>query len=307
MFRGAFQFGHEDPLETVSRWLQGPLAIFALWLLGFLVVGVLAGLAGPLLLNAGRPVFRLKLDLSRLDPVAGIGRMFSVRNLFALAKGLAVTILLAAVALVYFYGAFDSLLLAPTASLSGAMTRLASLVGQGVLWIMAAVAAIALMDTAFQMSSFRREMRMTYQELRDELKESEGSPEVRQRLRSLQRSRATRRTMAAVEQADVLIVNPTHYAVALKYQIDTMAAPIVVAKGADEVALRMRSMALSSAVPVAQAPSLARWLTARVDVGEPIPPTAYAVVARVLAWAYEAKARPESSIPLDSSAGDSLE
>jgi flagellar biosynthetic protein FlhB len=172
---------------------------------------------------------------------------------------------------------------------------------------MAAVAAIALMDTAFQMSSFRREMRMTYQELRDELKESEGSPEVRQRLRSLQRSRATRRTMAAVEQADVLIVNPTHYAVALKYQIDTMAAPIVVAKGADEVALRMRSMALSSAVPVAQAPSLARWLTARVDVGEPIPPTAYAVVARVLAWAYEAKARPESSIPLDSSAGDSLE
>jgi flagellar biosynthesis protein FlhB len=304
----ALRFDSEDPLQAAQRWVGDALVGFSWWMAGVLVLAAISGLLGALLLNSGRPVFKLRFDPSRLDPIAGIGRMFSVRNLFALGKGVLVTILLSGVAFTYLYASADHLLLAPTASLSAAMARMGALIGFGALWIVAAVAAIALIDTAFQLTTFRRELRMTYQEMRDEIKETEGSPEVRQRIRMLQRSAARRRMMSAVEKADVLVVNPTHYAVALRYRSDSMVAPLVVAVGVDQVALRMRAVATDALVPVAEFPALARWLVSHVEIGQSIPPVAYAVVARVLAWAYDTQSGPGSRVDMPAiEGGDFLE
>ena len=172
------------------------------------------------------------------------------------------------------------------------------LLGEGLLWLLAVVLVVAAVDAAFQWLSFRREMRMSLQEMKDESKESEGSPEMRARIRSLQRNVSRRRMMAAVEQADVVVVNPTHYAVALRYDTDRMDAPMVIAKGTDEVALRIRAVASSHGIPVAESPALARWLSAQVELGAPVPPGIYSVVAQLMAWAYAIRAGTDHQVRL---------
>jgi flagellar biosynthetic protein FlhB len=121
------------------------------------------------------------------------------------------------------------------------------------------------------------------------MKESEGSPEVRQRLRQRQRHSASARMMAAIERADVVLANPEHYSVALRYDIKTMAAPIVIAKGADQIALRIQEIAREHDVPIAQIPPLARYLYSQLEIGEAIPMSLFEAIARILAWAYDVK------------------
>jgi flagellar biosynthetic protein FlhB len=135
-------------------------------------------------------------------------------------------------------------------------------------------------------------MKMSIQELRDELKESEGNPELKGRIRQKQREMARSRMIAAVEKADVVVMNPTHIAVALRYEADKMAAPVVVAKGHDNFALRIRDVAKEHQVPVTESPVLARALDGAVKVGASIPEPLYRAVAALIAWAYEVKAEP---------------
>jgi flagellar biosynthetic protein FlhB len=130
-------------------------------------------------------------------------------------------------------------------------------------------------------------MRMSYQEMQEELKESEGSPEVRARLRQRQRQLATSRMMSSIEKADVILVNPEHYAVALRYDQSKMLAPVVVAKGTDELALKIQQIAREFSVPIARIPPLARLMHQRMRVGEAVPAALFEAVAKVLAWAYE--------------------
>jgi len=130
---------------------------------------------------------------------------------------------------------------------------------------------------------------MSPEELKQELKESEGSPELRARLRQRQRQIASSRMMAAIERADVVLANPEHYAVAIRYDPDKMLAPIVLAKGADAIALRIRELAAEHQVPIAQIPPLARYLFNQLDIGEAIPAPLFEAIAMVLAWAYEVK------------------
>ena len=280
----------EDPLQHLERWANGPLLAFCAWLLGFMALAAVFGALAPLALAKFQPVFALRFDPSRLDPLAGLGRMFSGRNLFALIKGVLVTVAVILVGAGYFLLQRDSLLLPPSAALPAAVARLASVLGNGLLWLLAVVLVVAVADAAFEWLTFRNELRMSLQDMKDENKESEGSPEIRARLRSLQRDTSRRRMMSAVEKADVVVVNPTHYAVALRYDTDRMAAPTVIAKGTDEVALRIRELARKHDIPLAESPMLARWLTAHVELGAAVPPGLYGVIAQLMAWALATRA-----------------
>ncbi len=295
----ALRWSPQDaPLVHLARWASGPLVDFVLWLGGLLAVALLVGALGPLALARFQPVLAFKVDFGRLDPVAGLGRMFSGRNLFALAKGVVVTVLVLGFGVGYFLLQRDGLMLSPGAAVTAAVQRMLQVLGVGLLWLLAVVLLVAVVDAAFQWLSFRREMRMTLQETKDESKESEGSPEMRARIRNMQRNVSRRRMMAAVEQADVVVVNPTHYAVALRYDTERMDAPMVIAKGTDEVALRIRALAGSHDIPVAESPALARWLSAHVELGAPVPPGVYSVVAQLLAWAYAIRTGTDRQVRL---------
>lgn len=295
---GALRFtAGEDPLEHLKRWASGPLLAFGFLVGVFLLAAGALGALAPLALTRLQPVFVPKFDLSRLDPIAGLGRMFSAQNLFALAKGVVVTLVVLAVGLGYFLLRRDSLMLTPSASVEAAVVQLGRVLGGGLQWLLAVVLLIAIADASFQWFDFRRQMRMSLQDMKDENKESEGSPENRARMRSMQRDASRRRMMAAVEKADVLVVNPTHYAVALRYDQGRMEAPVVVAKGSDEVALRMRDIAATHQVPLAESPLLARWLSANVELGAAVPPRLYAVVAQLLAWAYASRTGGPQDLP----------
>ena len=288
----------EDPLQHLERWARGPLLEFSAWLLGFMALAAALGALAPMALAKFQPVFALRFDLSRLDPVAGLGRMFSGRNLFALVKGVVVTGAVILVGAGYFLLQRDSLMLPPSAAMPAAVARLATVLGNGLLWLLAVVLIVAAVDAAFQWLTFRKEMRMSMQDMKDESKESEGSPEIRARLRALQRDASRRRMMSAVEKADVVVVNPTHYAVALRYDTDRMDAPTVVAKGTDEVALRIRELARTHDIPLAESPMLARWLTAHVELGAAVPPGLYGVIAQLMAWALATRAGGGGTISL---------
>jgi flagellar biosynthetic protein FlhB len=159
----------------------------------------------------------------------------------------------------------------------------------GFLLLMAPLLLIAIGDGLFQWFNFRKEIRMSPEEMKQEMKESEGSPEVRQRLRQRQRQIASSRMMSAIERADVVLANPEHYSVALRYDIQTMSAPIVIAKGADQIALRIQEVAREHDVPIAQIPPLARYLYSQLEIGEAIPMSLFEAIAKILAWAYDVK------------------
>jgi flagellar biosynthetic protein FlhB len=149
--------------------------------------------------------------------------------------------------------------------------------------------AIAIGDAVLQWFNFRKQIKMSPEEMKQELKETEGSPELRARQRQRQRQIASSRMMAAIERADVVLANPEHYSVAIRYDPQRMSAPIILAKGADEVALRIREVAKEREVPIAQIPALARYLFNQLDIGESIPAPLFEAIAMVLAWAYEVK------------------
>ena len=159
----------------------------------------------------------------------------------------------------------------------------------GITLLLIPLAVIALLDGALQWYQFRQQMKMSPEEVKQETKESEGSPEIKSRLRQKQRQIANSRMMAAIERADVVLANPDHYSVAIRYDPEKMSAPIVVARGIDSVALRIQEVAKEHNVPVAQIPPLARYLYSQLDIGEQIPMPLFEAVAKILAWAYEVK------------------
>jgi flagellar biosynthetic protein FlhB len=230
-----------------------------------------------------------KFNASRLDPVAGMGRMFSVNTLVELIKNIFKASLLLGVGLTYLVGLLGSLSLLVNQDLSVALSQSYNLVMYGFLFLLIPMALIAFGDTFFQWFNFRKRMRMTQEEMRKEIKETEGSPELRAKIRQKQRQIATSRMMQAIEKADVILANPDHYSVALRYDQDKMAAPVVVAKGMDEIALRIQEIAKEHQVPIARIPPLARLMHSRLEIGQPVPMQLFEAVAKVLAWAYEIK------------------
>ncbi len=251
---------------------------------------LLAALLAPMLLGGWNLSFGVLVpDVSRLNPMNGLGRMFSTRSLVDLAKAFAKFILLALVAVLVLRqksGELMGLGMEPTRN---AIAHAMSLTGHAFLMLAGTLGLIAAIDIPWQLFQHSRQLRMTRQEVREEMKESEGSPEIKGRIRSMQREIASRRMMQEVPKADVVITNPTHFAVALRYDDQRMRAPVVVAKGADLVAAKIREVATDSLVPIFEAPPLARALFKSVELGGEIPASLYVAVAQVLTYIYQLK------------------
>jgi flagellar biosynthetic protein FlhB len=239
----------------------------------------------------------------RLNPLEGLRRIWSVRGLIELGKALARVLLVALIAAVVMRLQFHSYSALGTESVRAAIAHSLNLGGAALIALGGALAVIALIDVPLQLWQFHQSMRMTRQEIREENKESEGSPEIKARVRRAQQALARKRMMQEVPKADVVVTNPTHFAVALRYDDKVMAAPIVIAKGRDLIAARIREIAGAHKIPIVEAPPLARALHAHCELGDPIPARLYAAVAKVLTYVYQLRTvrrhgGPEPTLPV---------
>ncbi len=228
-------------------------------------------------------------DFTRLSPLAGFGRLFGLHGVSELGKALLKCVVIGCVCAGVVAWLFGDVLALGHMSAHAAIGHGASLLGWAFVWLCASLALVALVDVPLQIFEFKRSLRMTRQELRDEAKENEGRPETKQRIRQLQQQMARRRMMHKVPTADVVIANPTHFAVALKYDPARMRAPKVVAKGADLVAQNIRRIAEEHKVPVFEAPKLARALYKSTDLNHEIPSGLYVAVAQVLSYIFRVR------------------
>ncbi|MFO7325312.1 MAG: flagellar biosynthesis protein FlhB [Pseudomonadota bacterium] len=301
MMRGGLTVTREQAFD-VSALTRSfvELAIAALRAIApVLLVTLVAALAAPLAIGgwaiSGKPITP---DFKRLSPAAGIRRMFSLRSWVELGKALAKFGVVAIAATVVLYLNTGRLMGLGSESIHAAIGHAITLAGHALIALTAALVLIAAVDVPFQLWQYRQDMRMTREEVRREHKDAEGSPEVKGRIRALQRQYAERRMMEEVPRADVVVVNPTHYAVALRYDEKTMRAPRVVAKGVDLVALRIREVASEHKVPIFEAPPLARALHRHVEIGDEIPSAFYVAVAQVLTYIFQLRAAKAGRAPV---------
>lgn len=260
---------------------------------------MVAALLAPMLLGGWNLSFEaLMPDFTRLNPMNGFGRMFSARSGVDLAKAFAKFIFLGLVAIYVLRQKSGELLGLGMEPTRVAIAHATSLTGYAMLMLSGTLGLIAAMDVPWQLFQHNKQLKMTRQEVREEMKESDGSPEVKGRIRKMQAESARRRMMQEVPKADVIITNPTHFAVALRYDEKRMRAPIVVAKGADLIAARIREIGTESLVPIFEAPPLARALFKSVEIGTEIPATLYIAVAQILTYIYQLKtARRDGMAP----------
>ena len=228
-------------------------------------------------------------DFSRLSPLAGMKRLFGLRGASELGKALLKCAVVGGVCAAIVSSVFGDVLALAHMEPRTAIGRGAGLVSWAFVWLCASLALIAMVDVPLQLFQFKRALRMTRQELRDEAKESDGRPETKQRIRQMQQTLARRRMMHKVPTADVVIVNPTHFAVALKYDPKKMRAPRVLAKGVDLVAQNIRRIAEEHRVPVFESPKLARALYRSTDLNKEIPAGLYVAVAQVLSYIFRVR------------------
>ena len=290
MTKSSFEFSKPIQLfDHIKEWMGGSF-IVVLTLLGliFLPIWLVAVLA-PLSLVNFRAYFAPKFDLGRLDVMTGLGRMVSLNSLIELVKNILKTALVLGIGMAYLSGLFVYIRSIVSQDFDAALLHTSYFILNGFLLLMVPLMFIAIGDGWLQWFNFRKQIRMSPEEMKQEMKESEGSPEIKQRLRQRQRQIASSSMMSAIERADVVLANPEHYSVALRYDIEKMAAPIVIAKGMDMVALRIQEVAREHDVPIAQIPPLARYLYSQLEIGEAIPMSLFEAIARILAWAYEVK------------------
>jgi flagellar biosynthetic protein FlhB len=290
MTKSSFIFAQPVKLyDHIQEWVSGPLMV-VLTLLSLVFIPVwLVALLAPLSLVNFRAYFAPKFDLGRLDFITGLGRMVSLNALIELVKNILKTALVLGIGISYLTGLFVYIRSIVSQDFESALLHTSYIILDGFLLLMVPLLLIAIGDGWMQWFNFRKQIRMSPEEMKQEMKESEGSPEIKQRLRQRQRQIASSRMMSAIERADVVLANPEHYSVALRYDIEKMAAPIVIAKGADQVALRIQEVAREHDVPVAQIPPLARYLYSQLEIGEAIPMSLFEAIAKILAWAYEVK------------------
>ncbi|MET0282456.1 MAG: flagellar biosynthesis protein FlhB [Steroidobacteraceae bacterium] len=278
--------------ESAMTRVLGELSMNALWAIApLLLMTLVVALGAPLAL--GGWAFSSKAlapDFSRLSPVAGLGRMFSARAAVELGKALGKFAIVGIAAIIVLRHNTDKLMGLGSEPIHTAIAHAISMTGQALISLTAALVVIAAIDVPFQLWQHHKDLRMSRDEVRQEHKESEGSPEVKGRIRALQREIAERRMMEDLPKADVVIVNPTHYAVALRYDDKTMRAPTVVAKGRDLIALKIREVASVHSIPIFEAPPLARALHRTVEIGDEIPAGLYVAVAQVLTYVFQLRA-----------------
>ncbi|WP_054180671.1 flagellar biosynthesis protein FlhB [Trabulsiella odontotermitis] len=264
---------------------QAMMAMLPL-IVGVVVVAIIA----PMLL--GGIVFSpksLSLKLDKLNPLPGIKRIFSAQTFAELLKAILKSLLVGSVTGLYLWTNWPDMMRLVSESPINAMGHALNLVGLCTLLVALGIVPMVGFDVFWQIYSHMKKLRMSRQDIRDEFKQNEGDPHVKSRIRQMQRAAARRRMMADVPKADVIVTNPTHYAVALQYDENKMSAPKVLAKGAGLVALRIREIGAENRIPVLEAPPLARALFRHAEIGQQIPGQLYAAVAEVLAWVWQLK------------------
>lgn len=278
---GEIRFDDRGAAGFASGLLLAIAQLLAPLMLLLFLAGIATGFA------QGRPAMsltRLQPKWQKVSPVAGLKRLFGAQGLVEFLKTLAkcaAVLLLAWWLLEPALPSADAMIGMSPEAIAGKAAKLSLSLLK---WLLLLIGAIAAADLFYQRMAFRRKMRMSHQELKDEFKQTDGDPLVRLRQRQLGRQRSRQRMIAAVPTASVVITNPTHYAVALRYEHGAMRAPIVVAKGTDRLALRMRELATEAGVPLVENKPLARALYASAEVDRPIPVEQYAAVAEVISF-----------------------
>jgi flagellar biosynthesis protein FlhB len=280
-----------DP-ASLRAIMAGTLGELGFLLLPTVVLLVAAALASGLIQNglivSTEP---LKPKLEKISIAKGMKRLFSMRSLAEFAKGILKLTIVGGVGIAILWPELESLERLPSVDLVGSWDFLWLLAIRLLIGVLAIVSLIAGLDFLFQRFQHLKQMRMSRQDIRDEMKQTEGDPHIRARLRQIRRERAQQRMMQAVPQASVVIANPTHFAVALKYELHEMNAPVVVAKGVDHLALRIRQVAEENGVPVMESPPLARALYAGAEIGDEIPAEHYKAVAEIIGYVMRLKGK----------------
>lgn len=270
------------------------LRMMGVGMVGVVALALAINLASVLLsLMSGGWVFSWKPIMpkfSKLNPLAGLGNVFSKQQLVTALKNVVLTLLLGLVAWLHISDGIAHMARLPHQGSSMALVMVSDWILEGIAMLMLVVFVMALIDVPLQKFLFMQRLKMSHQEVKQEHKESEGSPEVKGKIRQKQREMAHRASVNRVPTADFVVTNPTHYAVALRYDEHSMAAPQVVAMGADLIALKIREVAKAHQVPVLESPMLARALYAHAELDQTIPSQLYTAVAQVLAYVYRLKA-----------------
>ena len=290
LMRYNFSISREALLNPDSMGLallhSGKVALIAVQ--PVLVSLLIAALVGPIALGGWLfAAGSLAPKFSRMNPAAGIKRMFSAKALVELLKALAKFFIILIVALLVLQSDIDDLLRIAHEPLELAVIHSLQVVAWSALWMACGLILIAAVDVPVQLWESHKKLLMTKQEVRDEHKDQEGRPEVKQRIRQLQREMSQRRMMSAIPDADVIITNPTHYAVALKYDPEKGAAPMLLAKGSDFLALKIREIGAKHNILLLESPALARSIYHSTELEQEIPAGLYLAVAQVLAYVYQ--------------------
>ncbi|HAL39923.1 MAG TPA: flagellar biosynthetic protein FlhB [Polaromonas sp.] len=288
--RNGLQFERASAFDASHMMVQaGTAVLHALQaLMPLLAMMLLAALVAPMMLGGWLLSTKsLAPNFSKMNPVAGIGRMFSAETLAELVKTIIKSLLVGGVAWWVISGNVTSIMALMSEPVQAALPHTLRLVASSCALIIGSLLLVVAIDVPYQLWSHAHKLRMSREDLRQEQKENDGNPQVKAQIRRQQQQMAKRRMMAEVPKADIIVTNPTHFAVALKYLDKEMRAPRVVAKGADLVALRIRAMAEENKIPILEAPPLTRALYRHTQLGDEIPAALYAAVAEVLAWAYQ--------------------
>ena len=263
-------------------------AIYALLplIIGVVIMAILAPLMLGGLVFSGKS---LQFQFSKLNPLSGIKKLFSAQVAAELVKAMMKALLMGSVAGFYLWHKWPDMMRLMTEAPVTAMASAMNIAGMCCLLVVLGIIPMVGFDVFWQIYSHIKKLRMSRQDIRDEFKQQEGDPHVKGRIRQMQRAAARRRMMADVPKADVIVTNPTHYAVALQYDENKMSAPKVVAKGSGLIALRIREIGTENRIPMLEAPPLARALYRHAEIGQQIPGQLYAAVAEVLAWVWQLK------------------
>jgi flagellar biosynthetic protein FlhB len=255
------------------------------------VVLMLASVAAAVLSGGWNFTWKpLSPKFSKLDPLAGLQRLLSTAHLGDTSKAVLLALVLGTVGTLYLTNRLGSFHDALTMALPVALQHVGETLFAGLALLLGALAVFALVDVPLQRHLFLQRLKMSHEEAKQEFKELEGNVEIKSKMKARMREIVQRRMMAEVPKADLVVMNPQHYAVALKYDEATMVAPRVVAKGADLLALRIRDIARDAQVPVLRLPPLARALYAHVEIDREVPTQLFAAVAQVLAYVYQLRA-----------------
>jgi flagellar biosynthetic protein FlhB len=290
-----------DRVAALSPQAAGDHAV-ALFMRGLMVVMIVGGLfiaagVGSNIAFGGWN-FTLKAvhpNFGRMNPIAGFARLFDWHQLVTVLKAALLGAAIATAGTIYLKSHFADLGGVLTTELPAGLATVGRTLGGGFLAMVGVLAAWAMVDVPWQKKQFMDKLKMSKAEQKQEFKEAEGNVEVKAKMKQKMREMAKRRMMKAVPVADIVVMNPTHYAVALKYDQNAMGAPRVVAKGTDRLAMRIRDLARDAGVPVLEAPPLARALYTHVDIDGEVPAVLFAAVAQVLAWVYQLRAAPMSN------------